>query len=105
MSTCIALACKYSKSSDKEKLVLIMDKMVSLGGTTSLETGLKGKQIGEHWHCVFAGNDVSHVGSVMDLANEYIDENEEEQSLVKVRDCFTRAYHNVRKKQIEEQLL
>jgi hypothetical protein len=104
VSTCIALATECFKEDRPAKLVLVMDKMVTLGGTTSLETGMKGQQLGERWHCVFAGNDVSHADAVIDLTDSLMVENEEE-SATKVRDRFTHAYHTIRKKQIEDQLL
>jgi hypothetical protein len=48
-----------------------MDTLLTLGGITSVETGMKGQLVGDRWHALFAGNDVSHAGTVLSLTIDY----------------------------------
>jgi hypothetical protein len=104
VSTCIALGCECFQDKPKAKLVLVMDTKLTLGGVTSVETGLKGQLIGDHWHAMFAGNDISHANTVLSLANSYLNE-KPDQGAQDAVNCLTQAFHEVRKKQIEDQVL
>jgi hypothetical protein len=99
MTICIAATCQSDNSSPE--LVFVLDTAISLGGMTSVETGVKGSQIGDTWHSMFAGDDVSHVGEVILRACGDILSSKDE-SIKNVRTCVSNAYQKVRKERVEE---
>jgi hypothetical protein len=87
------------------KLVLISDRLLSLGGTTSAEIAMKTRLVGNHWHVLFAGSDVSHADAVMNIMIDRIIRDKIKEDAETVSEAFLQAYHEVRKKQIEHRFL
>lgn len=101
MTICIAVTCQCYKNNLPPALVLVLDTAISLGGMTSVESGVKGSRIGDTWHAMYAGDDVSHVSEVIFQVCEYLIERKNE-SVESVRSSVSEAYQSVRKKRIEE---
>jgi hypothetical protein len=101
MTICIAMSCESHKA-NIPALVLVLDTSISLGGMTSLETGVKGRQLAKFWHALIAGDDVSHAYSVIEKARSKLPEEDDEITLSELQEIFSKAYQEVRRRQIED---
>jgi len=105
MTICIALACESFKRGTSAAMVLVLDRAVSLGGMTSLETAVKGRRIGNLWHAMVAGNDASHAISVIKKVVRRVSELGDNISSAVLEEHFSNAYKEVRQKQVEDLFL
>jgi hypothetical protein len=101
VTICIAAACNCYRDSEKSALVFALDRSISLGGMTSVETGVKGRHLHDTWNAMFAGNDVSHVETVIRSVCASLLQNNE-RSLAGVSATMVETYQRVRQKQVED---
>lgn len=100
MTVCIAIACEAGTNSEKPKLVLVMDTMLSWDISSS-EVTLKSSRLRKNWHAMFAGMDVSLVDVVMGHARTDLKELQEANDTAIAR-VMVNSYQEVRRKQIED---
>lgn len=105
MTTCMALMSECLQEDTAAKLVLVSDRLLTLGETTSAEIAMKTRLVGKNWHVLFAGKDVSHANAIMNILIDRLIKEEISEEAEVVRDIFVQAYHDVRKKQIEHLFL
>jgi len=98
------MACE-SHSRKKPALVLVLDKSLSLGGMTSVESGVKGRRLTRLWHVMVAGDDVSHAESVVREASEKIEDVRADMAYVALQKILASAYKEVRARIIEDTFL
>jgi hypothetical protein len=104
VTVCIAIGCDCRIDREKPKLILISDRLISLG-YTSTESAFKTRFLCEGWSVLVAGDDITHARAVVGAAQRALKDNKDTKKPSLVLDVMTDSYHLIRRRQIEHRFL
>jgi hypothetical protein len=106
MTVCIAASCESSKT-----IVAVTDHKVTMGSFAADGVALKTRQLIGDWAILFAGEDMTHIKTIIERAREILQEETDEEewqrtySFQVIASALSDAYDERLQKQIESKYL